>query len=250
MFRRRKGSEPSDVADVADDVAGIEGADGVEDDGVDDDEVDDLPRPAGRPNGPWDVDDAPSDGLVRLDLGALRVPGVDGGDVQVNLDEATGQVMAVTVVVGDSALQLQAFAAPRTEATWAQVRKEIAAQITGDGGLADVDQETGDLRAQLPFPQPDGSVSLGAVRFVGVDGPRWLLRGVLSGRAAADTDAAGPLLEALRGVVVVRGNSPFAPGDPLPLRLPDDLVQPGEEPGDDRDPLGLEGPGPTITEIR
>src|SRR5438270_252526 len=82
-------------------------------------------------------------------------------------------VVAVTVLIGDSALQLQVFAAPRNEAIWADVRKELAAQITKDGGLADVDEtEAGTtLRAQLPMPQPDGSVALGAVRFIGTDGP-------------------------------------------------------------------------------
>lgn len=54
----------------------------------------------------------------------------------------------------------------------------------------------------------------------GVDGPRWFLRGVLSGRAAIDDDAAAPLLEVLRAAVVVRGTEPMAPRELLPLALP------------------------------
>ena len=256
MFGRRgRGSGEGDERDEGD-APDVEAEDELEDELEDepedelDDEADgDAPRAAGRPDGPWDVADAPDDEVARLDLGAVRVPGLEGAEIQVNLDEETGQLMAVSVVQPDSALQLQVFAAPRNEATWPQVRQELAAQITRDGGLADVDETAGDLRAQLPFPQPDGSVALGAVRFVGVDGPRWLLRGVLSGRAAAEPAAAEPLLGVLRGVVVVRGGDPYAPGDPLPLRLPD---QPGggDDQHDEPDRIDISGTGQQITETR
>ena len=190
----------------------------------DDSEEEAEPVEPGRPNnGPWDVDDAPHDEVVRLDLGSIRIPGTAGMEIQVNLDEAAGSVVAVTVVLGDSTLQLQAFAAPRREGIWDEVRRELAAEITRDGGIADVeDIAVGpSLKAKLPFPQANGSTALSAVRFIGCDGPRWFLRGVLTGPAAADPVVAEPLLAVFSGTVVVRGNQAYAPREALPLHLPE-----------------------------
>ena len=85
-----------------------------------------------------------------------------------------------------------------------------------------------------------------AVRFVGVDGPRWFLRGVFTGTAYEP--GAEPQLEAVvRSCVVVRGDEAMAPKAPLPLRLPDDAVT-TDGPGDalSLDPFKR---GPEITEI-
>jgi hypothetical protein len=57
-------------------------------------------------------------------------------------------------------------------------------------------------------------------RFLGVDGPRWFLRGMMSGPAAADPAAAATLEEAFRGIVVVRGSQPMPVREPLTLTLP------------------------------
>ena len=114
--------------------------------------------------------------------------------------------------------------------------------------VVDDDEFGGTLRARLPFPQADGSTALQQVRFIGVDGPRWFLRGVLTGSAAVDPAAAEKLLSVFRGSVVVRGTAPLAPRDPIPLHLPQDATPVAADPAgltlDDLDP------GPTITEIR
>ncbi len=245
MFRRKKGPQEHDGEPVEQQDVDEQDVDELDVDELDEDAP---PTPPRRPTGPWDVDDVPDDGIVRLDVGALRVPGVDGMEIQVNLDEASGAVIAVTVVSEGSALQLQPFAAPRNEGIWDDVRRELAAQITKDGGLADLGED--DLgrfvAAQLPFPQPGGTTALSAVRFLGVDGPRWFLRAVLSGPAAADAALAGPLREVFTGTVVVRGADPHAPREPLPLHLPDTVPVPEQEDG--RPPLEFGG-GPQITEI-
>lgn len=241
MFRRRKSAEEPD----------LESVDVELDEAAADDEGERAPVAPVRPTGPWDIDDAPVDDITRLDLGGMLVPGLPGMEIQVNVDEPTGAVIAVTAMLGESALQVQPFAAPRNEGIWAEIRREIAADVTRDGGLADViDDPEFDayLIAQLPFPQPDGSSALRPVRFIGVDGPRWFLRGVLTGPAAVDPVAAAPLMAVFRGSVVVRGSDPLAPRDPIALRLPQDAQPVVEEPSaptlDDLDP------GPTITEIR
>jgi hypothetical protein len=86
-------------------------------------------------------------------------------------------------------------------------------------------------------------------RFVGVDGPRWFLRAVFSGRAAIDDDAAGPLMAVVRDTVVVRGESAMAPREMLPLRLPDEATMPSSEPATDDELRPFER-GPEITEVR
>jgi len=59
-----------------------------------------------------------------------------------------------------------------------------------------------------------------ATRFIGVDGPRWFLRGMISGPAAESAEAAAPLEEIFRGIVVVRGTEPMPVREQLPLVLP------------------------------
>jgi hypothetical protein len=250
VFRRRKDRSDDEPLET-DDVDGADDADDVEDsEAVDDPQPGDDPQP----DGPWDVADAPADGMVRLDLGSMLVPGAAGMEIQVNLDEAGGAVIGVTAVNGASTLQLQAFAAPRREGIWAEVRRELAAQITKDGGIADVrDSRLGpSLKAQLPFPQPNGTTALAAVRFIGCDGPRWFLRGVLTGPAAADEALDDPLLGVFTGTVVVRGTEAHAPREPLPLRLPQEIDPAAQAEGRpmDRDPLDISGTGQQITEIR
>jgi hypothetical protein len=127
-LRRRK-KESSSGADSDDLVTDDDGADG-------DGSNEAAGGASSPPAGPWDVEDAPPDEVARLDLGSLRIPIVEGMEIQVNLDEASGTVAAVTLLMADSALQLQAFAAPRNEGIWDEVRRELAGEITRDGGVA------------------------------------------------------------------------------------------------------------------
>jgi hypothetical protein len=55
---------------------------------------------------------------------------------------------------------------------------------------------------------------------VGVDGPRWFLRGVISGDAAVDPQLGAVMEELFRSVVVVRGTAPMPPRDLIPLHMP------------------------------
>ena len=284
--RRRRDDEPADnvavdEAEGVDDGAGETGdAEGADDDategvGRDAPDGDVAPRatPApGRENGPWDVaevDDPAAGG--RVDLGGMWLPGRPGLEVRVEADQATSQVVAVTLVLGRSALQLQPFAAPKTEDIWDEVRGEIRAGITKQGGTADeVEGPLGtELRTKVPVRAADGSSSVQPARFVGVGGPRWFLRGVMTGQAAVEEGADAELVELFREVVVVRGFDPMAPRDPIPLRLPapaqaaDETAPPGEdadkgdEDGDSGDGTATRADdlnpferGPEITEIR
>lgn len=204
-----------------------------------------------RPEGPWDAADAPAVDPPRLDLGALQIVVVPDSDLRLEVSPE-GEVVAATIVIGESALQLNAFAAPRSEGIWREVREEIRDALTTSGGQAqEAEGVLGpELRAAVPTEVPGQGVVLAPARFVGVDGPRWFLRGLVTGPGAVDDAAARPLLEAMRQVVVVRGGDPMAVRDPLPLVLPADAVQQVEEAQAQQQGLQMPERGPEITETR
>ena len=220
----------------------------------------DTAEPFQRTGGPWDADEV-ADDVVRVDLGAIRVPGVQGMELRMEIDKATDTVSAASILLDGSSLQVQAFAAPRTDGIWDEIRAEIAESVTQQGGS--VDDLPGpfgrELLARLPIRTPEGRTGHRPARFLGADGPRWFVRGVLTGRGAVDPAAAGPLEKVFSELVVVRGTEARAPRDLLPLTLPDPAnpeVQrsgPHVEPGDDEAPKPSFDPltrGPEITEIR
>ncbi|MGP4000367.1 DUF3710 domain-containing protein [Streptomyces sp. 8N706] len=214
--------------------------------------------PAPRPDGPWDVSEVRNPAEGRVDLGGILVPGIEGMELRVEV--AGDAIVAATVVVRDSAVQLQAFAAPKKEGIWGEVREEIATGITQQGGVVDeVEGPLGwELRAQVPVQLPDGTNGVQMVRFVGVNGPRWFLRGVISGQGAVHPEAAGLLEQIFKDTVVVRGDAPMAPRDPIVLKLPNDaqMVPEGvqQEQADEgsRFAGGVDRltRGPEITEVR
>jgi len=178
--------------------------------------------------GPWDAAE-PHPELARVDLGSLQVPVLEGTDIQLVFAEQHGAW--VTVRHQLSELQLQAFAAPKRSGLWDEVRGEIAAEIAGAGGQsAEREGPFGiELVAHVPAEPGQPAAGMRPIRFVGVDGPRWFLRGLFAGAAAADPEDAGPLETVLREVVVVRGDHPMPPRDLLELRLPPEAAAALEE---------------------
>jgi hypothetical protein len=230
-----------------------------DDDATDGDEVEQAERVVDRSGGPFDVTEVDGrDG--RVDLGALWMRGVPGMELRLEIDQESQQVNAATAVLGDSALQLQAFAAPRSGGLWHDIRGEIAAAVEEQGGTAEEHEGSlgTELRTRMPSTGPDGRTVFAPATFLGVDGPRWFLRGVLSGRAAIDEGAAGPLLEVFTAAVVVRGTEPMAPRELLPLALPREAELAAEaaaaeaDAQDEAERTSLDPfeRGPEITEVR
>ncbi|QDQ14148.1 DUF3710 domain-containing protein [Streptomyces spectabilis] len=254
MFgRRKKSGAAEDAAGEAEQV--VDGTKDAEAEGGASQRVRLEPEP--RPDGPWDDSEVREPGEGRVDLGGLFVPGVEGMELRVEV--AGDAIVAATVVLQDSAIQLQGFAAPKREGIWGEVREEIASGITQQGGVIDeVEGPLGwELRAQVPVQLPDGTSGFQVVRFVGVDGPRWFLRGVISGQGAVQPQAAGLLEQIFRDTVVVRGEGPMAPRDPIVLKLPDDaqMVAEGVQQEDQEASrfsggMGQLARGPEITEVR
>jgi hypothetical protein len=178
--------------------------------------------------GPWDVTD-PHPEMPRVDLGSLQVPVVEGTDIQLVFAEQHGAWATVRHQLSE--MQLQAFAAPKRSGLWDEVRGEIVAEIEGAGGeSAEREGPFGiELTAQVPAEPGNPAAGTRPIRFIGVDGPRWFLRGLLAGAAAVDQQAAVPLEAVFSQVVVVRGDHPMPPRDLLELRLPADAAAALEE---------------------
>lgn len=233
MFRRRRRDEPAIPA---------------EDFPVEEEELAKEDPASGQPptGGPWDAVDAPTDEVARLDLGSLQVPVHEDMEVRVEVGEDS-QVVAATLMYDDGALQVSAFAAPRREGLWAEVRAEIAASVSEAGGVTQeaVGRFGTELHAQVPA-EPSGG-RLQPARFLGVDGPRWFLRGVITGPAATDPAPAARLEDTFGQMVVVRGGEAMAPRDALPLRLPKEALEAAGTSNAGLDPFER---GPEITEIQ
>ncbi|WP_433872080.1 DUF3710 domain-containing protein [Saccharopolyspora sp. CA-218241] len=181
---------------------------------VEDEEPFEAVEPGG---GPHDSAEAPPDDVERLDLGSVRLPVPEGGQLQVEVDP-TGPVRAVHLVTPVGRLTVSAFAAPRSGELWPEVSAELAEQLRKDG--ARVHTEQGDWGEELVADSPKA-----ALRFVGVDGPRWLLRGVAAGPADHAAECTSTLYAVLNETVVVRGDEPLPVRTPLPIELPEEIVR-------------------------
>ncbi len=226
MFRRRRSADAGQAWSQESD----QGLSGSELD------YDEPEQPAGIPRaegGPWDAEES-FPAHERVDLGSLQVP--VGPEHEIQLVMADQHGAWVTVRYRESEVQIQAFAAARRGALWDDVRAEIAAEVQTAGGRSqESDGSFGtELIAQVPAEPGQPASGLRLVRFVGVDGPRWFVRGLFTGPAAdgstADGRAQAELLEeVLRDIVVVRGEHPVPPREILELRLPPEARQALEE---------------------
>jgi hypothetical protein len=118
-------------------------------------------------------------------------------------------------------LQLQAFAASKSTGLWSDALASLEAAVIAQGGRAEVVH--GALGPELRVSaavRMGQQTELRQSRFVGVDGPRWLLRGVLIGEQLYSETQYLKLIELFRETVVHRGETPFPPNELLPLSLP------------------------------
>ncbi|MBO0852017.1 MAG: DUF3710 domain-containing protein, partial [Pseudonocardia sp.] len=152
-----------------------------------------------------------------LDFGSLRVPMPARAQLQV--EHGSGDLLrAVHVLMPSGRVSLSALAAPRSTPLWRELSQEIADSLAKDG--ARVRSEWGEWGREVQAGS-NGALS----RFIGVDGPRWMLYGVATGPADGAEELAGALREMIRGTVVTRGADPLPVKTVLPLRLPEHLEE-------------------------
>ncbi|MEU0537828.1 DUF3710 domain-containing protein [Amycolatopsis tolypomycina] len=169
-------------------------------------------------DGPFDVADFEDDGIPRIDLGSVKVPVPDGSQVQVEMDPEAGGVRAVHVVTEQGQITVSAYAAPRSGGLWREVSSELADQLRSDGAKVTIGRGVWGLEISAII----GDVAL---RFVGVDRPRWMLRGVIAGPQSEAAAAVEVLREIVRRTIVDRGDAPMPVRTPLTITLPEAVAE-------------------------
>ncbi|WP_186626627.1 DUF3710 domain-containing protein [Rhodococcus sp. BP22] len=169
--------------------------------------------------GPFDLTELDEDrdtlAQTRLDLGSVLVPLPAGGQLQVEMNQA-GAPQAVHVVTAHGRITIAAYAAPKSPGQWREVAADLATSLRSDQSA--VSMETGPWGREL-----HGVTSNADLRFIGVDGYRWMVRCVLAGPSGAVANDS-PLVQIARDVlaqtVVDRGTEPHPVRTPLPVVLP------------------------------
>src|SRR5579875_2076741 len=192
-----------------------------------------LPQPGGRPepasvpadpdtaepvDGPFDIEDFddPADAEVaRLDLGSVLIPMPTAGQLQVELTE-TGVPSAIWVITANGRFTIAAYAAPKTGGLWREVAGELAESLRADS--AEVSIQDG------PWGREVVGTGAGVVRFIGVDGYRWMIRCVVNAAPEAIDALTAEAREALADTVVRRGDTPLPVRTPLTVQLPEPMA--------------------------
>jgi hypothetical protein len=176
--------------------------------------------------GPWDAG-ASYPEQQRVDLGSLHVPVYPDQQIQLELTDDQSQIVAVGVSTEQGRLQVRALAAPKSGGLWGDERSGVIEAIAAAGGQSwEADGPFGpEIHAQEPPDPGSGLTGPQPARYIGVDGPRWLLCAKISGPAGGSPELARPLEEVLAGIVVVRGDHPVPPRDLLEIQLPPEMRQ-------------------------
>jgi hypothetical protein len=216
LFGRRRGKQDEPAEDYAEhSKAGAE-LDGVERDGGVAAEYQPTQCDLASMAGPFD-EEAPDDGMPRLDLGCVQLPVPDGAQLQVEMEEA-GVVKAIHIMTPSGQMTVTAYAAPKSGGLWEEVCGDLADELKANG--AQVRSASGEWGQELM-----ANLNQMSLRFIGVNGRRWMLRGVVAGPPEQAAQAAHGLRSLIRGSVVVRGTQPMPVGLPLPIELPDEIAQ-------------------------
>jgi uncharacterized protein DUF3710 len=253
--RKRKRSAEDDPNSELEDAT-TEASDDGADRPVDEEDLAALDALEWRGEGPWDVSEMDDLEAIeerqRIDLGSLIITGVPGSELRLQVAEETKEIVSAMMVIEStvpapggktgstqkvsSALELGAYAAPRSGGLWAELRDEISEAATAQGGSASLREGPFgvELYRFIPVTTPEGEQGYQPSRMWVAEGPRWLLRGIVYGQAAVEDDVESPVvanvLAAFRQVIVRRGEEAMAPGDLLPLSMPS-TVTAGGEPG-------------------
>ena len=192
-------------------------------------EEEDAPVADTRPDGPFDITEVETRDFSKgyMDLGAIKVPMRKNVSYRLEQEQANQKVFAVSAVHENSTLQIQAFAAPRSGGQWDEIRQEMFDQNKKAKG-AKVTLEDGELGRELliriPAKLPDGRQGERVARFLGIDGPRWMIRAMIMGKAAIDKAQAGILYDILKDTVIDRGERPLPARQMLELTPPENVL--------------------------
>jgi hypothetical protein len=173
---------------------------------------------AGDLEGPFDIEDFDDPAAAeagRLDLGSVLLPMPASAQLQVELTES-GVPSAIWVVTPNGRFTVSAYAAPKTGGLWREVAGELADSLRKDGAAVSI--QDGRWGREVV-----GSAT-GVVRFIGIDGYRWMIRCVVNGSAETIDALTQEAREALVDTVVRRGDTPLPVRTPLQVALPEPMA--------------------------
>jgi len=168
--------------------------------------------------GPFDIEDFDTPeqaALARLDLGSVLIPMPPGGQIQVEFNQG-GVPTAIWVVTPNGRFTIAAYAAPKSPGLWREVAAELAAALRNDSAAVSIEDG--------PWGREVVGTGAGAVRFIGVDGYRWMIRCVVNSMPEAMPALVAEARQALADTVVRRGDTPLPVRTPLPVELPEELA--------------------------
>lgn len=217
-FGRRKKDDESRPAAGETDATGDATGDTAGDAAGDTDAQPSGAHAADPDAGPFDIEDFDSPEaatVARLDLGSVLIPMPVGGQVQVELSPQ-GVPSAIWVVTPNGRFTIAAYAAPKSPGLWREVASELADALRND--QAQVSIQDG------PWGREVVGTGAGVVRFIGVDGYRWMVRCVVNGTHASMDALIVEARQALADTVVRRGDTALPVRTPLPVQLPEELA--------------------------
>ena len=175
-------------------------------------------------DGPFDIgdfDDAAFASIGRHDLGAVLIPEHEGAEMVFEVNQQ-GVPSAVWMVTPSGRYNITAWAAPRSGGLWREVVTEIADSLRNDN--AQVSIEDGPWGREVVGVVTSGPEPV-VMRFIGVDGPRWMVRGAAIGPPQNADQIAREVRNALADTVIRRGDTPQPVRAMLPLQLSESLVE-------------------------
>lgn len=199
-------------------------------------EVEASDAPAGQPgvdrewerrhDGPFDITEREPESAA-MDFGPLKIPTARSMELRLEVERGTSKVVGVTLGAAGSLIQIQVFAAPRSQGLWQEIRSEITQGVRERGGTADLHEGRmgTEIIARIPTQAADGRSGFQQARFFGVDGPRWFLRVAVNGPAAAHEAALEPVIGLIREIIVDRGDEPMPPREVLALTPPPKVLE-------------------------
>jgi len=174
-------------------------------------------------DGPFDIedfDDADVATQGRHDLGSVLIPMDETAELAVEVNQQ-GVPTMVWMVTPHGRYNVTAYAAPKTGGLWREVITEVAESLRKEG--AQVSFEDGPWGREVVGLMTKGPEPV-TMRFIGVDGYRWMIRGAAVGSPDDAARIAADVRNALTDTVVRRGDTPLPVRFMLPLQLSEPLI--------------------------
>jgi uncharacterized protein DUF3710 len=174
-------------------------------------------------DGPFDIEDFDDPAVAtqgRHDLGSVLIPVDETAELAVEVNQE-GVPTMVWMVTPNGRYNFTAYAAPKTGSLWREVVTEVADSLRKEA--AQVSIEDGPWGREVVGVMTNGPEPM-VMRFIGVDGYRWMIRGAAVGSPESADAIADDVRKAMADTVVRRGDTPMPVRYMLPLQLSESLV--------------------------